>query len=146
MMTSQQSFLVVKIPVMTVNDRWWAVILSALTVYWTKYPSHFSMADVFQLLDTVLSKILNITSDHLCHCIKSHAIPSVYIILYLQLEKVLQISLKFKNKLEFLINSSVQIHLIQIEFLRNSIIFRRSHWRCSIQKAVLKIFMIFTGK
>ena len=36
-------------------------------------PSPFSTADVFQFLDTVLSKILNVTSHHLCHCIKSHA-------------------------------------------------------------------------
>ena len=31
----------------------------------------FSMADVFQVLYTVLSKILNVTSDHLCCCIKN---------------------------------------------------------------------------
>ena len=31
----------------------------------------FSVADVFQVLDTVLSKILNVTSDNLCCCIKN---------------------------------------------------------------------------
>ena len=35
-------------------------------------PSPFSTADIFQFLDTVLCKILNITSDHFCYCIKSH--------------------------------------------------------------------------
>ena len=32
----------------------------------------FSMADVFQFLDTVLCEILIVTSDHSCHCIKNH--------------------------------------------------------------------------
>ena len=36
-------------------------------------PSPFSIADVFQFLDTVLSEILNVTSDHSCRCMKSHA-------------------------------------------------------------------------
>ena len=36
-------------------------------------PLPFSTADVFQFLDTVLCKILNITSDHLCCCIKNQA-------------------------------------------------------------------------
>ena len=51
-----------------------------------------------------------------------------------------------KHKLEFLTNSFVQIPLIKIEFLRNSTIFRSSHRRCSIEKSVLKNFVIFTGK
>ena len=50
-----------------------------------------------------------------------------------------------KHKLEFLINSSVQMPLIKLEFLRNSsTIFRSS--LCFLQKAVLKNLMIFTGK
>ena len=49
--------------------------------------------------------------------------------------------------LELLINSSVQTPLIKLEFLRNSsTIFRSSYRWCSIQKAVLKNFVIFTGK
>ena len=43
-------------------------------------------------------------------------------------------------------NSSVQI-FSSWEILRNySTIFRSSHWRCSIKKAILKHFVIFTGK
>ena len=51
-------------------------------------------------------------------------------------------------RLKFHINSSIQIPLrVKLEILRNSSnIFRRSHRRCSIQKAVLKNFTIFTGK
>ena len=33
-------------------------------------PSSFSTADVFQFLNTILCKILNISSNHLCNCIK----------------------------------------------------------------------------
>ena len=32
----------------------------------------FSTTDVFQFLDTLLCKILNVTSDHSCCCIKNH--------------------------------------------------------------------------
>ena len=43
-------------------------------------------------------------------------------------------------------NSSVQI-FSSWEILRNySTIFRSSHWRCSIKKAIFKHFVIFTGK
>ena len=53
--------------------------------------------------------------------------------------KFIQISFEFKHKLEFLMNSSVQIPLIKLEFLRNSsIIFKSSYQRCFIQKTVLK--------
>ena len=39
------------------------------------------------------------------------------------------------------------ISQVELEILRNSsTIFRSSHWRCSIKKAVLKHFVIFTGK
>ena len=42
-------------------------------------------------------------------------------------------------------NSSVQISQIKLEFLRNSsFIFKSSYQRCSIQKTVLKKFVIFT--
>ena len=35
----------------------------------------------------------------------------------------------------------------ELEILRNpSTIFRSSHWKCSIKKAILKHFVIFTGK
>ena len=61
--------------------------------------------------------------------------------------KFIQISFKFKHKLEFLMNSSVQISQIKLEFLRNSsFIFKSSYQRCSIQKTVLKKFVIFTEK
>ena len=53
-------------------------------------------------------------------------IRSIYVILHFQLEKVIQISLKFKHKLEFLVNSSVQIPFKllkhKLEFLINSTI------------------------
>ena len=39
------------------------------------------------------------------------------------------------------------ISQVELEILRNSsTIFRSSHWRCSIKKAILKHFVIFTGK
>ena len=39
------------------------------------------------------------------------------------------------------------ISLVELEILRNSsTIFRSSQWRCSIKKAILKHFAIFTGK
>ena len=53
-------------------------------------PLPFSTADVFQFLDTVLCKILNITSDHLCCCIKNWAYNNFNLCysIYLQLKKV----------------------------------------------------------
>ena len=56
-----------------------------LMVYWTKYylflPTFLFIAtcdsfsflsrDFFQFLDIVLCKVLNVTGDHLCHCIKN---------------------------------------------------------------------------
>ena len=43
----------------------------SLFLLWLLLPLPFSMADIFQFLDTVFCKMLNITSDHLCHYIKN---------------------------------------------------------------------------
>ena len=53
-------------------------------------PLPFSTADVLQFLDTVLCEILNVTSDHSCHCKKKtvFTITSIYVISYLKLCKV----------------------------------------------------------
>ena len=103
-------------------------------------PSPFSTADVFQFLDTVLYEILNVTSDHSCRCIKNRVyntfslryfVSSIRAGLYKShVQTYTRISYKFfctnrflkllKHKLEFLINSSVQIPLIKLEFLRNT--------------------------
>ena len=47
------------------------VIFFCLLRLWL--PSPFSTADVFQFLDTVLSEIFNVKSDHSCRCIKRRA-------------------------------------------------------------------------
>ena len=53
-------------------------------------------------------------------------------------------SLQIFHFYEFLCTNISQIEL---EILRNSsAIFRSSHWRCSIKKAIIKHFVIFTGK
>ena len=46
-------------------------ILFSLCLLPLVLPSPFSTADVFQFLDKVLCEILNVTSDHSCHCIKN---------------------------------------------------------------------------
>ena len=45
---------------------------SSLCLLQLVLPLPFSVAEVFQFLYTVLCKILNITSDYLCCCIRNH--------------------------------------------------------------------------
>ena len=51
--------------------------------------SPFSTADVFQFLNTILCKILNITSDHLCNCIKNHAAFLIHVDMWQLLKSML---------------------------------------------------------
>ena len=69
-------------------------------------------------------KLLNITLIYVISCL--HLLQNVFTNLSL---------------LEILLSSRIKI----LNFRNSSTIFRRSHRRCSIRKAVLKHFVIFTG-
>ena len=70
--------------------------------------------------------------------LKTVFITSINDIWYLQLYKI-------KQQISY--NFCAKPSKLKLQFLRNSlIIFRGSHLKCSIQKAVLKNFTILTGK
>ena len=80
------------------------------------------------------------TSQVIIHAIvlKTVFITSINDIWYLQLYKI-------KQQISY--NFCTKPSKLKLQFLRNSlIIFRGSHLKCSIQKAVLKNFTILTGK
>ena len=80
------------------------------------------------------------TSQVIIHAIvlKTVFITSINDIWYLQLYKI-------KQQISY--NFCAKPSKLKLQFLRNSlVIFRGSHLKCSIQKAVLKNFTILTGK
>ena len=67
-----------------------------------------------------------------------------------QNEKLFHVFIYYKKSLQTFLHYKffcTDISQVELRILRNSSTFFRSgHWRCSIKKAILKHFVIFTGK
>ena len=98
----------------------------------------FSSADVLQFLDTVLCKILNVTNDHLYHCIKNRVYDNFNLHYFVfSIIESMQIFLKLK------LNNSVEV--LQHKSLWSQPVSEAATGGVSYKKAVLKN-VIPTGK
>ena len=93
----------------------------------------------------VFSK-LSLAKYHFLHKKPVFIVTSIYFISCLQLSTEMQLQFKLFHVFIYY-STSLQIFLFYKFFSTNvSTIFRSSHRRCSIKKAILKHFVIFIGK